>query len=389
MCSEKGKGEAMFTIDVSAFDDLLSAIKAKGYALLGPTIRDRVVVYDQISGSKDLPIGWSDRQEGGTYRLNKRKDQAFFGYSVGPQTWKKFLYPDHLKLWEAHSDGSRIEIEPATPESRRYALIGIRPCELAALAIHDRIFLEGPYLDPHYQALRADTFLLAVNCTEPGGTCFCHSMGSGPAVKQGFDLALTEIVENDDHYFLVNPGSDRGAEILQEVVYHEATAEETARAEKALSDAEYRMGRYMDIDNIRELLYRNLEHPYWEEIAKRCLNCANCTLVCPTCFCSTVEDSTDLSGASASRTRMWDSCFTSQFSYIHGGSVRQSAMARYRQWITHKLASWQDQFGTSGCVGCGRCITWCPVGIDITEAVWALRESEGETRREKTQLTGV
>lgn len=379
----------MFTIDVSVFDDLLNAIKAKGYELLGPTIRDRVVIYDPINGSEDLPVGWSDRQEGGTYRLEKRNDRAYFGYALGPQTWKKFLYPDQIKLWEARKDGNQIEIDPSTPEVRRYALIGIRPCELAALAIHDRIFLQGPYQDPHYQSRREDLFLLAVNCTEPGGTCFCASTDSGPAAKQGFDLAFTEILDEGAHYFLAAPGSGRGAEVLQEVAHHEASAGEIALAEKALADAEFRMGRYMDSGGVRELLNRNLEHAYWEETAKRCLNCANCTLVCPTCFCSTVEDSTDLSGGTAVRTRIWDSCFTSQFSYIHGGSVRQSAMSRYRQWITHKLASWQDQFGMSGCVGCGRCITWCPVGIDITETVWALRESEGETRREKPQSVGL
>ncbi len=135
------------------------------------------------------------------------------------------------------------------------------------------------------------------------------------------------------------------------------------------------MGRSMDTSGIKELLYRNLDHPCWENVASRCLTCANCTMVCPTCFCAAVEDTTDLTGERAERWRRWDSCFTMDFSYIAGGSVRSSPKARYRQWMTHKLASWIDQFGTSGCVGCGRCITWCPVGIDITEEVRAIRET--------------
>jgi sulfhydrogenase subunit beta (sulfur reductase) len=117
-------------------------------------------------------------------------------------------------------------------------------------------------------------------------------------------------------------------------------------------------------------------------VASRCLGCANCTLACPTCFCASVSDTTDLEGETAARVRRWDSCFTLDHSYIHGGSVRASLRARYRQWLTHKLASWIDQFGVSGCVGCGRCITWCPVGIDITEEVAAIRARDGASRRE-------
>ena len=133
------------------------------------------------------------------------------------------------------------------------------------------------------------------------------------------------------------------------------------------------MGREMNTDGIHDLLLANLEHPRWEEVAGRCLTCGNCTMVCPTCFCTSVEDTSDLAGVSAERSRRWDSCFTMDFSYIHGGSVRASPKSRYRQWMTHKLATWWDQFGSSGCVGCGRCITWCPVGIDITEEVRAIR----------------
>jgi ferredoxin len=103
-------------------------------------------------------------------------------------------------------------------------------------------------------------------------------------------------------------------------------------------------------------------------------------MACPTCFCTTVDDVTDLTGSQAVRSRRWDSCFSMDFSYIHGGSVRSSGASRYRQWLTHKLASWQDQFGASGCVGCGRCITWCPVGIDLTEEVEAIRQ-DAERRR--------
>ncbi|WP_325063331.1 4Fe-4S dicluster domain-containing protein [Halovulum marinum] len=120
------------------------------------------------------------------------------------------------------------------------------------------------------------------------------------------------------------------------------------------------------VDNIPDLLRENPDHPHWDVVADRCLSCANCTLACPTCFCSDVEDVNDLTGDHTERWRTWDSCFTADFSYVHGGSVRRSTKSRYRQWLTHKLSTWHDQFGSSGCVGCGRCIAWCPVGIDIT-----------------------
>jgi ferredoxin len=133
--------------------------------------------------------------------------------------------------------------------------------------------------------------------------------------------------------------------------------------------------RSLDTDGIRDLLFSNLEHPRWQQVADRCLSCANCTLVCPTCFCSSVSDVADLSGDHASRERQWASCFTLEHSQMHGGNARPTVASRYRQWLTHKLAGWIDQFGSSGCTGCGRCITWCPVGIDLTAEVAAIRET--------------
>jgi formate hydrogenlyase subunit 6/NADH:ubiquinone oxidoreductase subunit I len=203
-------------------------------------------------------------------------------------------------------------------------------------------------------------------------------MQTGPKVTQGFDLALTEVISGERHYFVVEIGTDQGAQILQAVPHREAGTSETETAEQIVAQTAGQMGRSLDTDGIKDLLYRNADHPRWDDVAERCLTCANCTMVCPTCFCTTVEDTTDLTGEHAERWRRWDSCFTMDFSYLHGGSVRASAKSRYRQWLTHKLASWIDQFGTSGCVGCGRCITWCPVGIDITQEVQALQASEEE-----------
>ena len=232
----------------------------------------------------------------------------------------------------------------------------------------------GEYPDPLYKALRQNIFIIAVHCTRAGETCFCASMNTGPRAEAGFDIALTEVCEDSAHYFLAEAGSRRGDEIISALPGRPALQQEIEKAEALVRTAAGKMGRVLDTTNIKQLLYENFDHARWDATSRRCLSCANCTMVCPTCFCSTVEDTSSLNGEQAERTRKWDSCFTSDFTYIHGGSIRASVKSCYRQWMTHKLASWIDQFGTSGCVGCGRCITWCPVGIDITEEATTIRK---------------
>jgi ferredoxin len=362
-------------LDREHLQSLFDALAQRGYKLLGPTLRDGAIVYDELTSAADLPAGWTDEQDGGTYRLKQRGDQAVFGYAVGPHSWKKFLFPPRVRLWQAHRQGTGFQIEPEEHQPAKMAFMGVRSCELHALAIQDQVFTNGNYVDPLYKAGRDGVFIIAVNCAQAGGTCFCVSMNTGPKATFGFDLALTEVLEDGRHYFLIETGTEAGAQVLAGLPHRPAEDKEREAAEKVVAHAADQMGRTLDTTGIKELLYRNYDHPRWDNVARRCLTCANCTLVCPTCFCSTVEDVTDLKGEHTERWRKWDSCFTLDFSYIHGGSVRSSPRARYRQWMTHKLATWIDQFGTSGCVGCGRCITWCPVAIDITEEVRAIRET--------------
>ena len=370
------QSEGPAVLERDHLQSLLDVLRKKRFRVLGPTVRDRAVVYDDLASVADAPIGWTDEQNGGTYRLKKRADQAVFGYSKGPTSWKNFLHPSVVRLWRAKTDGEGFQIEQGPDGAGKLAFVGVRPCELQAIAVQDKVFLNGKYSDPVYKARRKDNFIVAVNCGQPGGTCFCVSMNTGPKATSGFDLALTEALDAKRHYFVVEVGSKGGAEVLGQIPHKAATAAEKAAAERVVTDAAGRMGRTLNTKGIKELLYRNYENPRWEDVAKRCLTCGNCTLVCPTCFCTTVEDVTDLTGEHVERWRRLDSCFTMDFSYIHGGSVRASTRARYRQWMTHKLATWIDQFGTSGCVGCGRCITWCPVAIDITEEAGAIRKSE-------------
>lgn len=360
------------------FEQLLAALLERGYEVIGPTVRDKAIVYDTLTSMADLPIGYTDEQDGGTYRLKRRADGALFGYAVGPHSWKKFLHPPAVRLWQARRQDDGFHFLPEDHSSSKYAFIGVRSCELHAIAIQDRVLMGSGYTDPVYQSRREKLFIVAVNCGQAGGTCFCTSMQTGPKATFGYDLALTEILDADAHYFVAQVGTELGAEVLGTLASHEADLQERQRAEQIVANTARQMGRHMDVApiEIKDLLRRNLEHPRWNDVAKRCLTCTNCTMVCPTCFCTNVEDTTDLAGEQTERIRTWDSCFTMDFSYIAGGSIRSSVRSRYRQWMTHKLSTWYDQFGTSGCVGCGRCITWCPVGIDITEEVHAIYESE-------------
>lgn len=362
-------------IDPATIGDLISSLARRGYCPAGPTLRDGSLVYDTLSRLEDLPAGWTDEQSPGKYCLRKDVSGALFRFTIGPQTWKKFLHPAEIRLVEFERQDNQFRILSNGTPPPSYALIGVRACELAAIRIQDRVLLEDKFKDPIYQSRRKNIFIVAVNCTRSAATCFCASMGTGPRAGKGFDLALTEICTDSRHVLLVESGSKRGAEVLAELTHRDASAEILALASDAVTQAATQ-SRSVDQNGLKELLTESFYHPHWDAVAERCLACANCTMVCPTCFCTNVEDSSSLTGDRAERWRRWDSCFSQMFSYIHGGSVRKSVKSRYRQWLTHKFSAWFDQFGSSGCVGCGRCIAWCPAGIDITEEVRAIQQQK-------------
>jgi ferredoxin len=359
-------------VDRDGFAALLAALVADDHSLVGPTVRDGAIVLDTIRGIDDLPRGIGDEQAPGHYRLRDRGDDALFGYAASPQAWKRELLPPRVELVQIRRTARGLAVEEPARSVRKLAFVGVRACELAAIGVQDRVLRDGPYADADYADRRSHVFVLAVHCGAPAGTCFCASMNTGPRARTGYDLGATELVEGEPR-FVVDVGTEAGRAVLERVPWRDATPADVEAADAVTDDAARRMGRTLDTKGIRDRLMTNLEHPRWQVVADRCLGCANCTMVCPTCFCTSVEDTTDLSGDLATRSRRWDSCFTADFAYVHGGSTRPSLRARYRQWLTHKLATWHDQFGTSGCVGCGRCITWCPVGIDITEEAAAIR----------------
>jgi ferredoxin len=365
-------------IDLDGLGALYRALVADGYHVIGPAVQDGAIVLRELASAAELPFGWGVELEPGGYRLRRRDDDAAFGHAAGPQSWKRFLHPPRERLWSADRTAAGFEVTEDQAEPPRYAFLGVRPCDLRAIEIQGRV-LGQP--GSRYAQRRAGAFVIAVNCTEPGETCFCTSMSAGPGAGSEpgrYDLALTELTGDGGHRFLVDVGSARGAAVLDRVPSQAADDAAVQGARTAVESAADHMGRDMDAGGLRELMAGSHGAARWDDVAARCLTCGNCTLACPTCFCTSVEDSTDLTGDHAERWERWDSCFDLDFSHLHGGSVRTSPKSRYRQWLTHKLGTWHDQFGSSGCVGCGRCIVWCPVGIDLTEEVKALREEQEE-----------
>jgi ferredoxin len=353
-------------------DCLLDALRSAGYRCVGPVVQDGAIQFRDWPDNGVLPAGWQDTQMPGSYRLQRTDDPRQFAWANGPQALKPFLFAPRETLWQvARNAEGHLEFKPAdTAGHKPIAVIGARACDVAALRLQDAHFLDGQYRDSNYAARRAGLFVVAVNCTHPAATCFCASTGDGPEVPDtvsGCDLILDEL----DDGFAVKSASENGKAIAAKLELRPITAAHTATISEQHIHARTQQ-RALPSQDLRPLFAGRLDHPRWVDVATRCLSCGNCTSVCPTCFCHNDHEAPAIDGSGSMHYREWDSCFTQGHSYIHGITVRADTRLRYRQWLTHKLAAWHDQYGRSGCVGCGRCISWCPVGIDITAEVAAL-----------------
>lgn len=374
---------------------LVAALAGRGFTVIAPRVEDGDLVLGEVGAAEPLPSGWYDESAPGRYRLARRSPDdpraaERFGFAVGAHSWKPFLHPADTQLFEvSRAENGALRFTPAPQPDRELALFGVRPCDLAAIHVQDRVLMRSDTVDDVYAARREGAFLVAVECAHATETCFCASMGTGPGAQEGFDIALTELMQGDRHGFLARAGGARGEEVLAGLGGSEAGEGAVAQRESVLGACERSQTRAVDGRAARAALASGAELPMWRDVAERCLACGNCTLVCPTCFCTTVRDTTDLAGERAERWRSWDSCFGLAFSYVHGGSVRAGVATRYRHWLTHKLSSWHAQFGESGCVGCGRCIAWCPVGIDITAGASAAVLQSVERAEEAGRRGGV
>ena len=366
-----------FVTRPEGLEHMIGYLKREAYRTIGPKIENGAVVLNEIHAVSDLPVGWRDVRDCGRYCLERTDGDLLFSHGPAVHPWKKYLSPPKVRIWQGRRHDGGTPIAEGPQSDPPYAFFGVRPCDLHAIGLLDRVFGSSEFVDPVYAPRRRQAFIVAVNCTLPGATCFCAAMHTGPQASAGFDVVLTEVHEPPRHYLVAAAGSTRGQKLLAAMDYGRAAEKEVSEAKRAVAQAAARMDRSFDPSRLESIFPAGFDHPGWDEPAEKCLSCGNCTMVCPTCFCHTIEDSISPAGDHAERWRRWDSCFTREFSHMHGGSVRSSVRSRYRHWLTHKFSTWVAQFGAAGCVGCSRCITWCPAGMDIRrEANAVLREAK-------------
>lgn len=360
------------------FQTLISTLQKSGFSCVGPQVRDDAIVYDEITHVDQLPWGIRDYQSPGEYRLETISEKKAFAFSNGAQAIKPILFKPQETVWKVmRNDEGKLTFQPHNPIEKPVAIIGARACDIAGMTVQDKVFLDPNHTDSRYKSRREKLFIVAVNCIYASNNCFCVSAGAGPKVKNNFDIGMTEI----DDGFVVEVGSHRGLDIIHQLqlISCELLQEKIAKEneEKAVK-MQTKTIPFNNSRDLRDLLMSNLDHPRWDDVASRCLSCGNCTSVCPTCFCHSEVEKPSLDGSESEHQREWDSCFNEGHSYFGGKVLRDDTKKRYRQWLTHKVGTWFDQFDTSGCIGCGRCVTWCPVGIDLTEELAAIAEKQDD-----------
>lgn len=359
-------GEISNQTRILGVDDIVTIVDrltADGHRVIAPVARDGVMMLAEIDHADQLPTGWHDDQDAGYYRTRRAPgDRSWFSHTVPSQPWKRYLLPERTLIVRTRRTDAGWAVEEPASSCRPLTFFGVRSCDLHAISRLDKVLGD----DAAYQARRAGLVVVAVACTTSSRACFCASMGTGPQPDVLADIVLTETAEG----VLARPVSANGVELLRGLG-DQASVATVAAATEAVASAAKAQVRALPADH-RRLLPSPSDDDAWVALAERCVSCGNCTNVCPTCFCTTTEDRTTLAGDEAERWQRWDTCFSLEFSHMHGGGpVRSSASSRYRQWLLHKLDTWHDQYGDSGCVGCGRCIVWCPTGIDLTAAVTA------------------
>ena len=321
--------------------------------VFGPVKKDDLLLLDRIESTKDLVLG-----QGNT--MNSVKDALF------PQTERFFAY--------RHGEKG-VEIDRPSAEERSLVLFGVRPCDAQGLLLLDRVF-GGARPDPYYCNKRDKTVIIGMACKTPDPACFCLALGGGPCSIKGSDLLLIDIGDQ----YLVKAGTPKGMAFFQDKAFEDADDKIIAKASLVESEAEESMNREaLGQIGVGKALEKRLEtlfnDPIWDGITESCLGCGVCTYLCPTCHCFDILD--ESAQSAGERIRVWDSCqfplFTRQAS---GFNPRPSSRERFRQRIMHKFCYLPKNENLPGCVGCGRCVTKCPVNLDIREVIQKISACE-------------
>jgi ferredoxin len=286
------------------------------------------------------------------------------GYQTTILPPKKVLQ-EPLEALFSFKDGAVSHEDEARPQ----VLFGVHSCDLHAIGILDTVFRRD-YVDPYWVSKRDNTIIVALNCNTVGENCFCLSMGTGPWTKDPYDLCLTAIGDA----YLVEVGSEKGEEILAGLRLKPAPKDMVEARPSVLEEIERHFKKHVNTHGLKEAMEKGFSHPVWDELREDCLGCGSCTMVCPTCFCYNVADKLDLDLKTGRREREWDSCMLLEYSEVAlGANFRKDRDARIKQRMYHKLVYYEPQFGTLGCVGCGRCISSCVKKIDITDVAAKVR----------------
>ena len=298
--------------------------------------------------------------------------QVILEYRNAKESPKSLLFPQREALFRYRAEKGRAEVDVPSGAGKGRVLFGIRPCDARGFLLLDKVF-GGGCRDPYYTDRRSGTVVVSLGCVDPNPSCFCLSMGGGPCSSEGSDVLLLDLGDR----YIAEAVSEKGAALLEDQAFEKSDEKSLSLAEKTKKQAEASMQPVAKKENLEEELERLFSDPVWKDLAESCLSCGICTYLCPTCHCFDLCD--EASGQAGERIRVWDSCqfplFTQQAS---GFNPRPSVKERFRQRIMHKLSYLPKSQSMTGCVGCGRCVTECPVNLDIREVMASL--SEGNKR---------
>jgi ferredoxin len=305
-----------------------------------------------------LVIAPVNRGDHSLFQVLGPDDEPCFDFLNTKKSVKEQFFPQREQLFSF--SGAEIR-EPVFPD-RQKIILGVRPCDARSLTILDHVFNGGDYQDPYYLNNRTNTLVISLGCRQPESTCFCTATGGDPFGTDGSDIML---VDRGDT-FLVQAVSEKGTAFVQKhaAFFTKAGAEATKEKNDAAAAARAAVQSDINTALVKQKLDGNFEAPVWEALHEKCLGCGICTFLCPTCHCFDILD--EAKGSSGERIRIWDSCMFPLFTlHASGANPRPSGSARLRQRVMHKFKYYVDNNGCIACTGCGRCIQYCPVSMDI------------------------
>lgn len=337
--------DEVFVLDKKDLNSFVKKI-AKKYEVVGPVRKGKKYTFEKISSVEEMSLDYDT--------------------TILPP--KKLLLPPKEKLFSFSIEDGVVKIKEEK-EERKTVLFAVHPCDVNAILLLDKV-MEKDFLDPYYFGKRRGMVLIAMNCTQPRENCFCTSFDTGPELKVGYDLLLSDLGKK----YLVEVGTEDGEKLVKGAKLRNAKKEDMKEKKKRINIVKRKIRKAIEIENLEKYLKKNFDHEKWGELKEKCLFCGSCTLVCPTCFCYNVTDFNSHTLRTGERIRNWDSCLTLEFAEVAlGGNFRKERDARIKQRIYHKLDYFKEQFDSLGCVGCGRCIDACVMEIDITEVISAIR----------------